>query len=60
MITILKIEFKPNDIAEVTFVNRKGMLEMAFVSMEFFNENVNIEKLKEAIDFNTQSDDKRE
>ena len=52
MITILRIDFKPKDIAEVTFINKNGCFEMVFISMEAIKETFDIEKLKFFIESN--------
>ena len=51
-IKILRIDFKPNDIAEVTIIKQNGQFEMLFVSMTVFKEVIDLEKLEQFLTTN--------
>lgn len=51
-VKILRIDFKPNDIAEVTIIKQNGQFEMLFVSMTVFKEVIDLEKLEQFLTTN--------
>jgi hypothetical protein len=46
MITVLKIEYKVNDVAEVTFINENSMFELVLLSNELMDKILKLDKLK--------------
>ena len=51
-VKILRIDFKPNDIAEVTVIKQNGQFEMLFVSMELFKEVCELERFEQFLTTN--------